>query len=215
MLVPAPSVAGIGLRFGPGRTYDEALHESHEGAWGGGRMRRIGIVAVLVSWALGVAAVHAAVFCEKKSGAVAIRDACKKKETPVNLADFGAVGPKGDAGSPGTPGTPGTPGAAVAYAHVLANGTVDAANSKNVTSANVTLDNGGIVPVFCFHDLSFSFHSAVAVVAWGGVGSVGQLAQVGLGDPAGDCISEVGVQLVVVTQTSSTVVAEEFFVVFN
>ena len=34
----------------------------------------------------------------KRRGVVAVlvRDACKRKETAVNLADFGAVGPKGD-----------------------------------------------------------------------------------------------------------------------
>src|SRR5215471_17072267 len=101
------------------------LQGSRAGGVGGGRMKRRGVVAVLVSWAVGAVTVHAAVFCEKKSGAVVVRDACKKKETAVNLADFGAVGPKGDAGSPGTPGAPGAAGAAVAYAHVLADGTVD------------------------------------------------------------------------------------------
>jgi len=122
-------------------------------------MKRRIIVAVLVSWAVGAVSVRAAVFCEKKSGAVVVRDACKKKETALDLANFGALGPKGDPGTPGTPGSPGAPGAAVAYAHVLANGSVDSANAKNVTSANVTLDSSGIVPVFCFHDLSFSFHN--------------------------------------------------------
>ena len=57
------------------------------------------------------------------------------------------------------------------------------------------------------------FHNAVAVAGWSCVGSAGQRAQVGLGNTASDC-SEVGVELVVVTQTSSTV-APEFFVVFN
>jgi len=174
-------------------------------------MKRRIIVAVLVSWVVGVVGVRAAVFCEKKSGAVVVRDACKKKETTLDLASFGALGPKGD---PGTPGTPGAPGAAVAYAHILSNGNVDSANSKNVTSANVTLDNSGIVPVFCFHDLSFSFHSAVATAAWDGVGTIDQQAQVALGDPATDC-SESNVQAVVVTESGSNVVAEEFFVVFN
>ena len=175
-------------------------------------MKRRVFVAVLFSWAVGVVGVRAAVFCEKKSGAVVVRDACKKKETALDLASFGALGPKGD---PGTPGMPGSPGAAVAYAHVLANGSVDAANSKNVTSTNVTLDSSGIVPVFCFHDLSFSFHNVVATAAWTGVGTSDSLAQATLGDPTGDCLAESNVQAVVVTQNGSSIVGEDFFVVFN
>ena len=36
-----------------------------------------------------------------------VRDACKKKETPLDLAQFGVVGPKGDKGDPGPiEGTP-------------------------------------------------------------------------------------------------------------
>ena len=49
----------------------------------------------------------AAVICTKKSGVMVVRDACKKKETQVNLADFGAVGPKGDPGAVGPKGDPG------------------------------------------------------------------------------------------------------------
>jgi hypothetical protein len=48
-----------------------------------------------------------AVLCQKRSGAVVVRDACKKKETALDLAQFGAVGPKGDKGDPGPiEGTP-------------------------------------------------------------------------------------------------------------
>ncbi len=47
----------------------------------------------------------APVLCEKKSGVVVVRDSsCKKKETPLDLTQFGAVGPKGDKGDQGDPG---------------------------------------------------------------------------------------------------------------
>jgi len=51
----------------------------------------------------------AAVFCRNnKKGTVFVRDpACKSKETRLNLADFGAVGPPGAPGAPGVPGPPG------------------------------------------------------------------------------------------------------------
>ena len=48
-----------------------------------------------------------AVLCQKKSGVVVVRAACKKKETALDLAQFGAVGPKGDPGEPGPPGADG------------------------------------------------------------------------------------------------------------
>jgi hypothetical protein len=65
------------------------------------------------AWVLAVGALmtagiaHGAVLCQRKSGAVVVRETCKKKETPLDLAAFGAVGPqgpKGDAGEPGAPG---------------------------------------------------------------------------------------------------------------
>lgn len=71
----------------------------------------------------------------------------------------GATGPPGAAGANGTNGTNGTPGApgpagtALGYAHVNANGTVDAAHSKNVTSAMVSHPGTG---EYCFHGLPFT-----------------------------------------------------------
>jgi hypothetical protein len=49
------------------------------------------LVAVLLLSVVRVAGGEAAVLCQKKSGAVVVRSACKKKEMPVNLAAFGAV----------------------------------------------------------------------------------------------------------------------------
>ncbi len=40
----------------------------------------------------------AAVLCKKPTGVIVVRQACKKKEAPVDLAEFGAVGPQGPAG---------------------------------------------------------------------------------------------------------------------
>jgi hypothetical protein len=54
------------------------------------------IVAALAAPTLADAA---PVVCKKRSGTMVVRDpACKKKETAVDLAQFGAVGPKGDPG---------------------------------------------------------------------------------------------------------------------
>lgn len=44
---------------------------------------------------------------KKKSGVVVVRDVCKKKESPLDVAQLGLVGPKGDKGDKGDPGAPG------------------------------------------------------------------------------------------------------------
>jgi hypothetical protein len=78
-------------------------------------LKSLGIVVgalALTAGALSATSVDAATVCKKKSGVMIIRDACKAKETAVNLADFGAMGPMGPAGAPGAPGAPGTDGAA-------------------------------------------------------------------------------------------------------
>ncbi len=64
-------------------------------------MRRNVIVATVVLSVVGVVSAEAAVWCEKKSGAVFIRTTCTKREKQIDLAAFGAVGPKGDQGDPG------------------------------------------------------------------------------------------------------------------
>jgi hypothetical protein len=179
-------------------------------------MRGNVLLMVAAVWAQAVVPARADVFCRKKSGVVSIRTACKKSETQVDLASFGALGPrgdKGDAGTNGTNGTNGMPGAAIAYAHVLANGTIDTTDSKNVTNANVTLDTFTVPSAFCFHDLTFSFHNVVVVAGWDGLGSTGTFAQGAVGDPAGDCTS-VG-QAIVVTQTTSAFTPADFYIIFN
>ena len=47
---------------------------------------------------------HALVVCRSRSGAVSVRDACRKKETALALADFGLPGAQGAAGTTGAAG---------------------------------------------------------------------------------------------------------------
>jgi len=75
---------------------------------------RTGILAV-VGLALAAEPALGDVICKKKSGAMVIRGACKRRELQVRLADFGALGPPGD---PGDAGAPGVAGTARAYAQV-------------------------------------------------------------------------------------------------
>ncbi len=58
--------------------------------------------ACTIMW---TASAHGAVLCQKRSGVVVVREVCKKKERPLDLAQFGAVGPKGDTGDPGPAGS--------------------------------------------------------------------------------------------------------------
>lgn len=67
-------------------------------------LRSMTLASAAAGLAIAVSA-DAAVLCQKRrSGVVVAREACKPKETPLDLATFGAVGP------PGTPGVPGAPG---------------------------------------------------------------------------------------------------------
>ena len=70
----------------------------------------------------------------------------------------GLTGAKGDKGDKGATGASGPAGTAVAYARVLANGTVDAAQSKGIVQANVSHPATGF---YCFSGLSFTPHNAV------------------------------------------------------
>jgi hypothetical protein len=78
-------------------------------------MKGIRSIAIAASTLALVAGSADAAVCVKKSGIVVVRDACKKKESPMDLAQFvgsqGPAGGNGTTGSPGAPGSPGTPGA--------------------------------------------------------------------------------------------------------
>ena len=58
--------------------------------------------AVLAAAWTGTAA--AAVLCQRRSGTVVVRSACRTRETPIDLAQFGATGPQGAPGQQGPPG---------------------------------------------------------------------------------------------------------------
>jgi hypothetical protein len=70
-------------------------------------MRRFSIVLLIAHAVAGPA--EALVACKTRAGAVVVRDACRRKETPIDLATFGVAGPAG------TPGATGSPGRAAAY----------------------------------------------------------------------------------------------------
>lgn len=81
---------------------------------------------------------------------------------PGGVGPAGALGKEGGGGKEGKEGKEGKTGAAgtaVGYVHVEANGEVDEANSKNVTSANISREAPG---VYCIHSLPFTIHVVTA-----------------------------------------------------
>jgi hypothetical protein len=82
-----------------------------------------------------------------KNGSLKAADFAKGQLKQGPKGDAGPQGSKGDSGTPGAegqPGQPGTPGSAVAYAHVLSNGTLDPAGTKNVDASNKPSATQGI-----------------------------------------------------------------------
>jgi hypothetical protein len=104
----------------------------------------------------------------------------------------------------------------IAYARVLEDGTLDLANSKNITQANVTRT---AISAYCFSGLNFAFQSVTANPDYGDPTSGGQPgleATVALGDPWGDCDPAVpNAQVEVATSIDGNFNPAGFFVIFN
>lgn len=74
-------------------------------------MHPVRIVALALAGLSLVSTAADATLCVKKSGAVVMRDACRKRETPVTPSQLGGLeGPSGEAGTPGAPGEKGDKG---------------------------------------------------------------------------------------------------------
>src|SRR5262245_39531172 len=73
-------------------------------------MKAVRFIAITAT-ALALVAGHVnAAVCVKKSGAVFVRNTCKKQESPIDPAQLvGAQGPAGADGATGNPGAPGAP----------------------------------------------------------------------------------------------------------
>jgi hypothetical protein len=76
------------------------------------RMLKVGLGSVVIAL-VSAQADAAPIVCQRKNGALLVREsACKRKERVVDLAQFGALGPKGDTGAAGPAGPKGDTGAA-------------------------------------------------------------------------------------------------------
>jgi hypothetical protein len=94
----------------------------------------------------------------------------------------GPRGPEGPQGSPGTPGTAGgqgPAGTALAYAHVLADGTLDTTRSKNVAGVQQYSPVPGL---YCFR-LNFAPQNVMATIA-NEAGVVRYFVEAGIGNAA-------------------------------
>jgi len=88
--------------------------------------------------------------------------------TPGREGAAGPSGPRGEAGPSGEAGPKGEPGSALAYAHVSKDGTIDAANSKNVENVKVEIAKNGIggpePGVYCISGLSFKPRNVIGTI---------------------------------------------------
>src|SRR5262249_31032256 len=101
---------------------------------------------------------------------------------------------------------------ALGFAHVLKDGTVDAANSKNVSQGNVTITSAGDPGTFeyCFHGLPFTAHVANVTAMETGGAAVASLTDTG----ARGCGTVPGVRWALGTATPGAHQVD-FNIVFN
>lgn len=110
-------------------------------------------------------------------------------------------------GQNGTNGTNGTNGSAIAFAHVMADGTLDLARSKNITAESHPVAADG------YYCITTAVAVRNAVVTMGGL-SGNITANVFVGDdPLSSC--PVGATTTVQMWNGSTASNEEFYIAFN
>jgi hypothetical protein len=99
----------------------------------------------------------------------------------------------------------------VAYAHVLPDGSVVAADSKGITSAQVSVES---TAAYCFHNLGFTVHDIEATEDYNTTqGETGNEVTATQGNPQFDCAGK-GTQAEVVTSVHGLFAHAGFFVVF-
>ena len=124
----------------------------------------------------------------------------------------GASGMPGTAGRAGAPGPAGAPGSASAFAHINADGSVDATHSKNVVSTNVVqVGSSG----YCFFGLSQAPGNVVATPDSGNPTSNDKEVVSGLGTGGAFAGCPAGTQAFVLTRVAGGNTKSAFFVMFN
>jgi len=159
----------------------------------------------------------------KKTGALrllGIRGKCARSERSVawnRTGPQGAPGKNGTNGTNGSNGTNGMNGSAAAYAHVLANGALDTANSRNVTATG----KPGTTGVVCLR-VSVPVSAMTATVDAGNSGGGGGGSAAGAlagQDPSNflttDCPAGSWQAVVATADTSGSNANLAFWVTFN
>jgi len=127
----------------------------------------------------------------------------------------GIPGKDGAVGKEGKEGKEGMPGAAVAYAHIEPNGTLDASESKNIAPTNVVREGTGF---YCFKNLPFTVKNVQATIDYNGT-SNGENLQILTNVPGTEICEgpgQAGVFIGKVISSSSTIgVDTGFYVMFN
>jgi hypothetical protein len=123
----------------------------------------------------------------------------------------GATGPAGPTGAAGPAGAPGAAGTARAYAHVNADGTPDAANSKGVTGSVLGTNPGR----YCF-DLPFTPQNIIASAERPVGGANGVVAQPGItATITAVCPADSQEAGVFMFDSAGVTINNPFFVIFN
>jgi hypothetical protein len=124
----------------------------------------------------------------------------------------GATGARGADGAAGATGARGADGAALGFAKVSAAGTLNAAQSRNVTQANIAHPESGL---YCFSGLPFTPRNVVGNIEFnGGGGTPGPYVLVEIGDsPGSGC--PVGTQVTIGTLNNNDLGDRTFYVLFN
>jgi hypothetical protein len=125
--------------------------------------------------------------------------------TALKKLPVGDQGPKGATGPGGPAGPTGASGSAVAYAHVNADGTLDAANSKNIASTKLTAQPG----YYCV----LPSVPVKNVIAGGDGGLVGRVYNSSFEDFVTSCPD--GAASVEIMKAAGGFIDSAFFVVFN
>jgi hypothetical protein len=175
-----------------------------------GLRKRLSYANVISTLALllvvGGGSAYAASRFEKES--IGTRALKKEAVTPAKLSQkskAALTGPKGATGATGPAGAPGAPGSALAYAHVNANGTLDAARSKNIASTSQTAQPN----YYCV----LPSVPVQNVIASGAGGLVGRVYDASFEDNITSCPA--GAASVEIYKVGGGGIASDFFIVFN
>jgi hypothetical protein len=158
------------------------------------RHGRMHVLVVSLLWLGGVVEADAAL-CRKKNGALAMRDACKTRETAVTADMLGVVGPpgpqgpQGERGPKGEPGEPGPQGSSTApsilFSPQINPAHIGTATGNGLAVASLGLPAGKYLVVAKLDAVNFGTGTFVRCALWEGA-TVLQVATTFIGTGAGD-----------------------------